>query len=497
MEHEKRDMSVAQIFKARRRKGMTLIETAIALAVFAVITASIVLSMAENAERMRARAVALKVSEVKDASHGYIRANYSALVTAAPLAPDAMVVLAGRPDQASAIPAGSLQDDGFLPDSFIDANGYGQRHALLIQRTAANQINAIVTTYGGLEVPDSTLGKIASDIGAAGGYVPDQPLPGDAGQIVGAYGGWRTAFADWGPAATRPSAGHTAATLAFEDGSLLTDYLYRNDIGIPEANRMNTDIDMNSNELNNVSRISGDPNVRIDTDVTIGQDLWAIRDANAGRNVNATQDVTAGRNVSAGNDIYAGRSVIADMHVVARQNLYANQNLQVDNNATIDNNLYVSGNANVSGDASITGTTTTGRIDADRMVVDSILEPGTSGRSFNTTVRLSDMLPREVAQYSYLVTPSATVVPKPTCQGGYNNARIMLYHKTIGRRSVPGLVFNYSNGYVTGLRSDSHVDVAEALYATNGGSFWTVNWAGEAAAGVTRQVIAQTYCFYG
>lgn len=494
MEQAERKNTVARFFENRRRRGMTLIETALVLAVFAVVTAAIVTSMAENAELTRARAVSLKMTEVKDAAHNYIKANYTTLVGTAPAAPGATVILAGRPDAASAVPANSLQDEGFLPASFIDANGYGQRHALLIQSTAANQVNALVVAYGGRDIPDATLGRISSMIGAAGGYVPTNPLAGDAGQVVGAYGGWRTPFADWGPAATRPSQGRSAATLAFADGSLLTDYLYRNDIGIPEANRMNTDIDMNSFEINNVSRISGDPNIRLDTDVTIGQDLWALRDANAGRNVNATEDVNAGIDVNAGRDVNGGRNVNAVT------NLTAGNSLVVANDGFIGDDLSVTGSTTtgslqVNADANIDGTTTTGRIDADRMVVDSIVEPGTSGRAFNTTLTLSELLPRQVAQYSYEVTEGQSV-PKPTCAGGYGNARIMLYHKTVGRRSVPQLSFTTSNGYVTGIQSTSYVDVAEALYATDAGTTWGVVWAGQAAAGVTRQAIAQTYCFY-
>jgi hypothetical protein len=277
--------------------------------------------------------------------------------------------------------------------------------------------------------------------------------------------------------------------MAFEDGSLLADYLYRNDIGIPEANRMNTDIDMNSNEINNVSRISGDPNIRLDTDVTIGQDLWALRDVNADGDVNADFDVTAGRNVIAGN------SVAAVNDIAAGRNLSAGNNLTV-GNLTTTNSLQVDTNANIN------GTTTTGLIDADNMNIDSVLQPATSGRSFNTAgLTLSDLLPKMVPQYSYQVTETNSRVYKPTCRGGYANARIMIYPKTISRRVVPNMVFDYtrSNGYVTNVyqRSDSRVDIAESMYAVNyDADEWQVVWSGESNPNVQRVAIAQTFCFY-
>ncbi|MTH97588.1 shufflon system plasmid conjugative transfer pilus tip adhesin PilV [Roseibium sp. RKSG952] len=491
MEQAERRHAVARFFESRRRRGMTLIETALVLAVFAVVTAAIVTSMAENAELTRARAVSMKMIEVKEAAHNYIKANYATLVSKAPKAPGATVVRAGRSSGGSSAPAGSLQAEGFLPDSFIDVNGYGQRHALLIQSTSANQINALVVSYGGRQIPDATLARISSMIGAAGGYVPTKPLAGDAGQVVGAYGGWRTSFTRWGPASTRPSQGRVAATLAFEDGSLLTDYLYRNDIGIPEANRMNTDIDMNSNEIYRVSRISGNSNIRMDTDVTIGRDLWALRDVRVTRDVRAVRNVNAGQNVYADLNMYAGRNVTAGNSLYVGNDGSIGDDLTVKDRTTTES-LRVNANANID------GTTTTNRIDANRMVIDSLLESGSSGRSFNTGgLRLSDLLPRQVAQYSYLVTPSNNIVPKPNCAGDTSRARIMLYNRTISRRSVPQLRFTTSGGYVTGIYPDSYVDVAGAIYASHNGSSWRVNWRGQSAAGVTPEAIAQTYCYYG
>ena len=136
-------------------------------------------------------------------------------------------------------------------------NGYNQRHAVLIQRGDDDRINALISTYNGQIIPDDTLGFISKLIGASGGYTPSNPLPGDNGQVIGVFGGWQTQIDQWGPEETRPSAGRFSATLQFSNGNLITGHLYRNDIGISEANRMNTSIDMNANSINGVQQIRG------------------------------------------------------------------------------------------------------------------------------------------------------------------------------------------------------------------------------------------------
>jgi hypothetical protein len=460
------------------------------LALFALVAAYAVQMVANYMETNKARNVAEKMVDVSDASKKYLKANYAALVSSIATGSVKEVDI-GRDNGTASPTANSVQGQGFLSDGFVDVNGFGQHHALLIKKTAADRLDALVTTYGGRSIPDRLLTTIGNFVGNSGGYVLQTPVvTADANKIIGAYGGYRSTLSYWGSTTGKPIAGHFQSSLAFEDGKLLADYLYRNDIGIPEANRMNTAIDMNGNDINN----GGTFNSRY---VKAAIDIWA------GQDVLADRDVLANRNVIAGNDVSVGRDVHANNDVVAEKDLAAGQDLDVARNGRIKGNLDVSlnatvgGNAKVTGNATVEGTSDLATMDLSRTIV---LVPSRYGQT--QKIKLSDLLPRQVAQYSYVVK-EGQIVPKPDCNGGYSAARIMVFRQVDSIRGYPQvrLITTSSSGYLTSVQQDipnSFVNIADGIVASSGSSFWTVNWIGSLpATGATRQAIAQTYCYYG
>ena len=110
----------------RRRRGVSLIETALVLAIFGIMAATLIRMTNENIEHTRAITAAQKINEVKIAAESFIRANLVELSDSAPFPPNAQVLLAGRSSPDQVVPEGSLQAEGFLADSFIDVNGYNQ-----------------------------------------------------------------------------------------------------------------------------------------------------------------------------------------------------------------------------------------------------------------------------------------------------------------------------------------------------------------------------------
>ncbi len=486
--------------RSRRRKAMTLIETAMALGLFALATGYAVTQVANYSENVKARNVADKMIEVSEASAGYVKANYAALVQSTAIGGVTKIDI-GRPSATANPPANSVQAQGFLPSGFIDINGYGQRHALLVKRVSASRLEALVTTYSTTNrtISDRMLAMIGTYVGNSGGYVLQNPLvPADANKIVGAYGGYRSDIGDWGGSAERPRAGYFQSSLAFEDGKLLADYLYRNDIGIPEANQMNTAINMQGsngtrNDINNGGTFNSE-HVRASIDV------WAKNDVIAGRNV------TASGSVSAAGDVTAAQNVRARQHVVAEQNVIAGNDLDVANNArigqdlTVNQNATIRGNAAVSGNAKIDGQANIATLDLSRT---EVVIPGRYGTAQG--MKLSDLLPRQVNQYSYVVTEADNKVMKPTCAGGFGNARIYVYRQVDSTKATPqiGLNVSKSGAYVTDVQQDvskSFVNVSDGIVATTSptSSLWTVTWIGSPPAdGATRQAIAQTFCHYG
>lgn len=490
---------------ATRDRGLTLIETALALGIMALVVASLSMMMAENADQIRARAAADKITEVHEAAKGYIKANYPALLAAAAAGP--VTIPSGRATAGGPIPSGpaglpSLQGGGYLNSTYVDTNGYGQRHYVVVRKLSGTPsgLEAMVSTEGGRAIPDGQLGRIANFVGAAGGYVPENPVvAADAGQVVGSYGGWRTPVSGWGSTAA-PASGHLQATFAFDDGTLLADYLYRKDVGIPEANRMSTHIDMDGNNLDNAGDVNSQT-VHVANDATVGGNVRAALDVFA-RNMNATTNITAdnGNIVATRGDVKAGRNVVASLDVAAGQDVVATRDVKAGRDMTAQgavkgNTLEAVQSARVGTDLDVAGKTTTGDFKATRLNIDAIVyndSPNGNNRNLSVAsgVRLGDLLPRTVPQYSYRVTEgTANVVTKPLCGGDFGKARIMVYRQIDSVRANPNLV-----------ATPTYVDVFDGIYAVDNASSntWTVKWEGlPAVPGTARQALAQTFCFYG
>lgn len=256
------------------QKGLTLIESAAALGIVALMLVSFGRLTAENQGATKSRATAIQAAQITSAAGQYIQANFSRVLAATGADGNTTVVVpiarapgsSTDPTWGTAIPTGgnleSLQKQGFLSQSFTDRNPYGQQTVLVITQPSATdpatgattktgRLEAMVMTYGGQAIPDAELGRIATSIGASGGFVPTNPPAGvPQGTITGAYGGWRTPASAWtNPISGAPQAGRIASTLAFQSGVGESDYLNRNWTGDPKDNTMNTAILMNGNNL--------------------------------------------------------------------------------------------------------------------------------------------------------------------------------------------------------------------------------------------------------
>ena len=510
--------------QGRRLRGSNLMDTVATLAVVAVLLVLFLSMQQGETDRIAAKNTADKLATIGEAAKGYLSANYSKLLASAPTS-GAQWIRVGRTSVGGAVPANSLQAEGFLPPGFIDVNGFQQNTALLVRKVNSTTLDAMLTTYGGREIPDRMLGTMAKLVGPAGGYVPSRyPQAADAGSILGIGGGWRSDTADWGAAATRPDTGTIQMTMNFDDGSLLKDYLYRNDVGNPEANRMNTDIDMNSRALNNTGKITGvtDAASGGGKAVIIGdsttpnslratRDIWADRDVRATRNIRADgyvrgDSVRSDTYVQAATDVTAGNNVVAGNDVRAAENVRAGNNVVAANLVQGNNMLAKKDSAGKGGDITAEGDLTANRIDIDAKVFGSNVDG--SNRQFRAAVTLGDLLPRSVAQYSYVVSEAnPKPVPKPTCRGGYGNSRIMVYRQVDSSKTLPNIPLNVQMATVNGMtfvgdvavdRPNTWIQLTQGVVAKSNSLTWEIDWVGDARADNTpRQVIAQTFCYYG
>ncbi|HEN3613553.1 TPA: shufflon system plasmid conjugative transfer pilus tip adhesin PilV [Yersinia enterocolitica] len=185
-----------------------------------------------------------------------------------------------------------LKNTGLLEAGFSNTTADGQQISAAVTRNATNtdQLQALVITQGGATLPYTALRNISVDIDGMGGYVWK------SANVTGAMESWSVSLATFGVSTT---SGHVGALIPSDELGVAreeSDRLYRFSVtGKPDLNRMHTDIDMGSNNLNNTNTVNAQTG-NFSGNVTAAGTIQ-------GGNVNATSSVTAGNGITAGSDI--------------------------------------------------------------------------------------------------------------------------------------------------------------------------------------------------
>ncbi len=350
---------------ARRRfAGVTLLEVALGLGLLSLGLVAGGRALNENAQATRAASAAGRLGEVSSAASDYVRANRTALLALAPVAGQPISIPAGRTVPGGAIPTGpggltSIQGGGFLPSTFVDQNNYGQNHRLLVRQRTAGALEFMVAQVGGRTIPDQDLSRVTQRIGASGGAAlvrPPAAVP--AGTVLGTGGGWRTTVAEWTAAdGTGPTVGRATVSNTFMQSTALADYLYRSDIGIPEANRMRTDLDMGGAVAGGTARnINGANNITAAGTVTSGRSVMQNGGyACAGNVSGCTFWISDDGGLMDQNDGWIRLVGGAPSSMGLAIQGPGNASLYVQNDATISRDLYTSRNAIVGNQLTVNG----------------------------------------------------------------------------------------------------------------------------------------------
>lgn len=212
----------------RLQRGFTAIEMMVVMIVSISALALGGQWMSNYSDNMLNQAAADHAKSVADAATRYIKDNYSAVTAVA------------TPTTPASITVPMLQSTNYLPASFTANSPYGQSYSILALEPVAGQLQTLIVTNGGDTISELNLRRVAQLIGAKGGYVSLTAST----NATGSYGGWTMPLASYG---VSPGAGHVAVALFFQDGSLVSDYVYRNAVaGHPELNTMNTPLIMAS-----------------------------------------------------------------------------------------------------------------------------------------------------------------------------------------------------------------------------------------------------------
>lgn len=279
----------------------------------------------ETSNLQLGRAAAEYSKVVSQATQKYISDNYDAVLANATATKPAVVTIT------------MLKTAKYLPASLSDVSPYGQTYTAYAIQPQANNLQTMLVSSGGSNIPKGQLIKITNMIGSQGGYIsPDSPS-----LVKGAYGSWSMPLSSY-QLSNNP--GHLASALFFVSGQVSNDYLYRSSVtGHPELNRMNTDLDMGSNNVNNINTVNaGTVNTTGETYTggwyrTTGDGGlyfqkygggWRMTDTNTistygGKSVYSEKDISAAGNMTAGGQV-RGASVQSNTDINAGGNIAAN-----------------------------------------------------------------------------------------------------------------------------------------------------------------------------
>ncbi|AJY03027.1 shufflon system plasmid conjugative transfer pilus tip adhesin PilV [Burkholderia sp. SIMBA_043] len=239
-------------------------------------------------------------------------------------------------------------------------NVYGQQYSLRFYKEPSGQIDLMVVTTGGSTIGEGDLRSISKMVGGAGGYVSSL-TPANA---TGAMAGWNTALANFGGS---PGGGHLAAAGFFQNASAVSNYLSRVVVpGNPQANQMETAIDMNGNNLNNAGIVNAQKVVTpAGNGVQVGSTYFYGDGANSAvrqngalyvQNANGTgpadinvNNANASGSANAALDVVAGRNIWASNGAVTAAWIHSTGSAQIDGGLTVGNRLSVNEYVQVNG----------------------------------------------------------------------------------------------------------------------------------------------------
>ncbi len=158
------------------------------------------------------------------------------------------------------ISAATLKAAGALDPSFVDSNGYGQSHVVIVHQASATQLQALVMTCGGTAIADQSTRHL---IELAGGPIKGGGIPAvgvlstNKNIAIGANGGLKVTLANFQGTACPPAPGHIGASLFLDGGQIIPPYLFTNPV--PGAgtspNTMNTTLYMGGNDIQNTDDV--------------------------------------------------------------------------------------------------------------------------------------------------------------------------------------------------------------------------------------------------
>lgn len=212
----------------------------------------------------------------------------------------------------------TLVSAGYLPPGYSSTNNFSATYQTKIFQPAIGKFHVMTFLTGGVDLKLSQARKIATSIGATGGYI-------EKGVAKGALGAWSENLSAFG--GFNPGDGHIVIAGFYQNGAISNDYLYRKAVpGRPELNTMSTALNMGGNDVNNAATLQAQ-------NATVANTLTAATanatNANVSGTLNAGTVSASGKVTSA--DIIQGKYFYPSQEVVVGQGCPLNGMIGRDN----------------------------------------------------------------------------------------------------------------------------------------------------------------------
>jgi hypothetical protein len=252
-----------------------------------------------------------------------------------------------------------------LPTGFNGINPFNQTWTAQVKQPTAGTLQVLVYATGGTTILDQELGNIARSAGGIGGFIPSNNshvYASGAATAFGAFGSWTVPTANY----ANITGGHPASLLNFSNGTLTSNFLYRNAVpGQPQLNVMNTNLGLNNNNITGANQISTNTLVAAaGNGVQIGSSFYYGDTANSAIRQSGALFIqnlagTAAANLNVGS-VAATGNITATGSFSAGGTATVGSNLQVNGSATVNGNQTIGASLQVNGNATVNGTTTSG-----------------------------------------------------------------------------------------------------------------------------------------
>lgn len=250
----------------KKQRGFTLIESVAALSIMAAVLGGSAELISKSTDKATAQVAAGHLRAVADATAAYTKDNFTTVIAGA------------TPTVPHKITVPGLVAAGYLSPGFNSENNFGQTVCALALEIAPNKIETVILTTGGQALDDGQLRNMMDSLGSEGGGIYSASPAGTNTEIIGNGGGYKFPRGNYhnagrtcgsaGNGGVNIVAGHGAIAQWFDQSDYASGVLYREAIpGRPELNQMQTNLDMNGQNINGANEITATGEIKTDANV--------------------------------------------------------------------------------------------------------------------------------------------------------------------------------------------------------------------------------------